>query len=138
MTNSTKPQSQPLKKILLVEDDQILSKILADKFRKERYEVTLAMDGKEALMKVGEISPDLIVLDILLPEVSGLDVLELIRKTPGLQALPVIILTNMSEDVAYEKAKKLGVTEYLVKTEHTQGQICSLIKLILEEEGKVN
>ena len=127
-----------MKRILIVEDDKVLSKILVDKFRKEGYEVTLAMDGKEALMKVGEATPDLIVLDILLPEVSGLDVLEQIRKTPGLQALPVLMLTNMPESAVYQRARNLGVTEYLVKTEHTPSQICELVKLILEEEEKVN
>lgn len=131
-------QTQTPKKILLVEDDRVLAEALESKLKREGYEVSLASNGKEALLKLSEIVPDLLILDLLLPEVHGLDVLAQIRKQPDWQALPVIVLTVMPEETAYRKATELGVTEYLVKTEYTPSQICNLVKLILEEEEKLS
>lgn len=105
-------------KILLVEDDPFLSSLLKTRLDKEKFEVTLAHDGPEALEAIKNTKPDLILLDIILPGKSGFDVLEEMRADPQLkdkQDIPVIIISNLGQESDIERGKELGVVDYYVK-----------------------
>jgi two-component system, OmpR family, alkaline phosphatase synthesis response regulator PhoP len=105
-------------KILLVEDDQFLSSLLKTRLEKEKYDVTLAHDGDEALRVLRSQKPGLILLDIILPGKSGFEVLEEMRADPQLQdktSIPVIIISNLGQESDMERGKELGVADYFVK-----------------------
>lgn len=105
-------------KILLVEDDQFLSSLLKTRLEKEKFEVTLAHDGPEAVQAIKSYSPDLILLDVILPGKSGFDVLEEIQKDPQLRDkkdIPVVIISNLGQESDLERGRELGVVDYFVK-----------------------
>ena len=107
-----------MSKILLVEDDQFLSSLLKTRLEKEKFEVTLAHDGSEALRVLKTFKPDLILLDIILPGKSGFDLLEEIKSDPQLhdkKSIPVIIISNLGQESDIERGKELGVIDYFVK-----------------------
>ena len=105
-------------KILLVEDDQFLLSLMKTRLEKEKFDVILAHDGPEALKLLRETKPDLILLDIILPGMSGFDVLEEVQKDPQLRdkkSIPVIIISNLGQESDIERGKELGVADYFVK-----------------------
>ena len=124
------------KTILLVEDDVTLARILGSKLEMAGHQVNQARTGTEALSALKTAVPDLVILDLLLPEYSGLEVLEQIRTGLNLPDLPVIVLTVLPEEAAYIKARELGAVDYIIKTERTPEQICILVNLILKEEDE--
>lgn len=101
--------------ILIVEDDPVLSKMYAEKFMFEGFAVIIARDGQEAYEKATADEINIILLDIMLPRMSGTDFLERFRATPKGKNIPVIALTNLAEEDERARALKLGVKEYLVK-----------------------
>lgn len=107
-----------MSKILLVEDDQFLSSLLKTRLEKEKYEVTLAHDGPEALKVLKTYNPDLILLDVILPGKSGFDVLEELYGDPQMgekRSIPVVIISNLGQESDMERGKELGVVDYFVK-----------------------
>lgn len=116
------------KKILIVEDDPVLLKMYSEKFSFEGFDVLNARDGEEALDVSLKNSVDIILLDIMLPRMSGTDFLEKLRQTPGGKSTPVIALTNLAEEDEKERAMKLGVKEYLVKAMQTPEQVVEKVK----------
>src|SRR5882762_7781224 len=106
-----------MKKILIVEDEAPLLKVLTDRFTQEGFVVSQAKDGAEGYKKALESDPDIILLDILLPLVSGLDVLEKIKQNPKGKNIPIIILTNLNDAVTINSAMKKGVFDYFVKSD---------------------
>jgi len=118
-----------MKKILLVEDDAFLSDILSEKLRKEGFDIDFATDGIEAVKKIEEISPSLVLLDIILPSIDGLEVLKRIRSHENrvIQDLPVIMLSNLGQKEDSKKAFALGANEYLVKANFTTEEIIEKI-----------
>lgn len=102
-------------KILLVEDEPFLSSLLRLKLEKADFEVISAKDGEEALNILGQTKPDLMLLDLILPKKNGFEVLETIRQDPQLEKLPVIIISNLGQEVDISRGKSLGVIEYFVK-----------------------
>ena len=103
------------KKILVVEDDPFLSNLLKIRLEKERLNVILAKDGDEAIKKIQETDPDLILLDLILPKKSGFEVLQNISLDPNFKNKPVIIISNLGQTIDVQKAKELGAIEYFVK-----------------------
>jgi DNA-binding response OmpR family regulator len=99
-------------RILVVDDEPAVSDLLAYNLRKAHYEVVVAADGREALHLVGETSPDLILLDLMIPEVDGLDVCRELRKT---SAVPVIMITARGEEVDRVVGLELGADDYVTK-----------------------
>jgi DNA-binding response OmpR family regulator len=103
------------KKILVVEDDPFLSNLLKIRLEKERLNVILVKDGDEALKKIQETDPDLILLDLILPKKSGFEVLQNISLDPNFKNKPVVIISNLGQTIDVQKAKELGAIEYFVK-----------------------
>lgn len=115
-------------KIAIVEDDQAISQMYRIKFETEGYDVDTAANGKLGLKLAEEMKPDIILLDLMMPEMTGDEMLAKLRKTAWGKHTPVIILTNMGEQEAPEVVKKLGVRKFIVKAEMTPRQVAELVK----------
>lgn len=122
------------KKILLVEDDAFILKMYQLKMNLEGFEVETAENGKEAL-ELAKSQPDIILLDMMMPELDGFGVLEELQKDPELKAIPVIVLTNLSQDDHVRKAMDLGAIGYIVKTEYTPRQVVERVKEVLDKKS---
>lgn len=113
-------------KIMLVEDDAILVEMYQAKFELEGHDIVVATNGQECLDLLEDYTPDIILLDILMPKLNGFHVLKEIKKRPKLRNLPVILLTNLGEqevDMNQELARALGVNDYLIKSHHTPDEV---------------
>ncbi len=117
-----------VKKILLIEDEEILIDLLQRKLSQEGYEVSIARDGEEGLKKMKEINPDLILLDIVMPKMDGFEVMEKMDKEPGLKKIPVIIISNSGQPVELGRVKKLGAKDWLIKTEFDPQEVVNKVK----------
>jgi CheY-like chemotaxis protein len=118
-------------RIMLVEDDAVLVEMYAAKFDLEGHETIVATNGEECLKLLETITPDIILLDILMPKMNGFHVLKEIKKQPALRAIPVILLTNLGEaevDMNQELAHALGVHDYLIKSHHTPDEVITKVK----------
>jgi CheY-like chemotaxis protein len=102
-------------KVLIIEDDKFLSSLIKGRLEKDSFPALQAFDGEEALQILKKERPALIILDLIMPKVSGFEVLEAISIDPQLNRIPVIILSNLAQDSDIEKAKRLGAVEYFVK-----------------------
>jgi DNA-binding response OmpR family regulator len=124
---------EPQKKhsILIIEDDPLLSKMYETKFVTEAFDVYRAGDGEEGLKTALAHHPDIILLDVMMPRVSGIDMLTELRKDSWGAQVPVVILSNLSEQQEGDKAKALGVKEYLVKANFTPAEIVEKIRSYL-------
>ncbi|MDP4038803.1 MAG: response regulator [bacterium] len=125
-------------KILLVEDDINLRDIYYARFEAEGYQISVASNGEEALAAAVKERPDVILLDIMMPRISGFDVLDIIRSTPEIAHTKVIMMTALSEESDRERGKKLGVDEYLVKSQVTLEEVVDTVKRVLGEPAKNN
>lgn|SRR5690606_12101800 len=105
------------KKILLVEDDQSLAAVYRSRLELEGFEIQEVNNGEKALSAAIEFKPDLILLDVMMPKISGFDVLDILRNTPATANIRVIMLTALSQPKDKEKAQSLGVDDYLVKSQ---------------------
>lgn len=122
-------------KILLVEDDQILAEMYQTKFDIAGFKVKVAVNGEDCLKILQRYTPDLILLDILMPKVNGFQVLKEIKKKPALRQVPIILLTNLGEaevDMNQELAEALGVSDYLIKSRHTPEEIVAKVVRVLK------
>ncbi|MCD6148114.1 response regulator [bacterium] len=120
------------KKILIIEDDKFLRELIAKKLAKDGYEVSEAVDGEEGVKKTKETKPDLILLDLILPEMDGFEVLSKIKEDPASSLIPVIILSNLGQKEDIEKGLKMGATDYLIKAHFTPGEIVEKIRNIIK------
>lgn len=115
-------------KVLIVEDDSLLVKMYSTKLKSLGAEVVVAEDGETAVQLVQSAKPDFMLLDIMLPKLSGLDALKLIRQSAEGKALPVIVMSNLSNDKEKQEAEALQVKEYLVKADNTPSQVVAKIQ----------
>jgi len=122
-----------MKTILLVEDDPFLVDIYTTKLKEAGFSVQVAIDGKEALKKIKEDIPDLLLLDIVLPNFNGWEILRKIERDDELKALKVVILSNLGEKQEIEKGLKLGAVKYLVKAHYTPSEVIEEVKKILNK-----
>lgn len=118
-------------KIAIVEDDQAISMMYRIKFEAEGFEVETAANGKLGLELVEKMKPDIILLDLMMPEMNGEEMLEHLRKTTWGKGIRVIILTNSGEEQAPPELKNLGIQRYIVKAEMTPRQVAEMVKLEL-------
>ena len=116
------------RKILLVEDDEALAAVYRSRLELEGFETMEVNNGEKALSAAVEFKPDLILLDVMMPKISGFDVLDIIRNTPETANIHVIMLTALSQPKDKEKAESLGVDDYLVKSQVVIGDVVERIK----------
>jgi DNA-binding response OmpR family regulator len=116
-------------KIAIIEDDLAISQMYRMKFESEGYTIETAENGKVGLTMVQEFTPDIILLDLMMPEMGGLEMLQKLRQTEFGKTVKVIILTNMGQEEAPKELKtQLGVRAYVVKAEMTPRQVAELVK----------
>jgi two-component system phosphate regulon response regulator PhoB len=105
------------KRILLVEDDDALAAVYTTRLQTEGFDIRRVANGEEALAAALNYKPDLVLLDVMMPKVSGFDVLDILRNTPETANLKVIMLTALSQQSDKDRAQSLGVDDYLVKSQ---------------------
>ncbi len=105
------------RKILLVEDDDALANVYIMRLEAEDFDAKRVANGEDALAAAREYKPDLVLLDVMMPKISGFDVLDILRNTPDTMNLKIIMLTALSQDSDKERAQGLGVDDYLVKSQ---------------------
>ncbi len=120
-----------MKKILLVEDDTALAGVYRSRLELEGFEVKEVNNGEEALSAAIDHKPDLILLDAMMPKISGFDVLDILRNTPETTNIRVIMLTALSQPKDKERAESLGVDDYLVKSQVVIGDVVERVKFHL-------
>lgn len=121
-----------LKTVLLVEDDPFLVDIYTTKLKENGFLVEAAKDGEEALSKIKEKKPLLVILDIVLPHLDGWEILKKIKEDSKFKNLKVIVLSNLGQKSEVEKGLSLGATKYLIKAHYTPSQVVEEIKQILK------
>ncbi|HEV2368355.1 MAG TPA: response regulator [Acidimicrobiales bacterium] len=101
--------------ILVADDDPVIQKLLQVNFQMEGYEVVLAGDGLEAVEKAGQVSPDLIVLDVMMPRMNGLDAAERLKADPVTASIPIIILSAKAQEIDVKAGRATGADDYMTK-----------------------
>ncbi|OGE17566.1 hypothetical protein A3F00_05395 [Candidatus Daviesbacteria bacterium RIFCSPHIGHO2_12_FULL_37_11] len=119
-------------KILIVEDDLFLSKMYKKKFEIGGFEVEVAGDGVSGLEKMKSFSPDLVLMDIMMPRLNGIEAMEKAKADPSISKIPVLILTNLSTAADASTAVKKGAAGFLVKSDITPAQVVAKSKSILK------
>ena len=120
-----------MKKILLIEDEAALQKTMGDVLSQEGYEVLFALDGEIGVRLAKEKTPDLILLDLVLPKMTGFEVLQHLKDDSSSKDIPVIVLTNLENLQDIERATDLGATTYLVKSNYELGEVVLKVKAAL-------
>jgi DNA-binding response OmpR family regulator len=119
------------KKILLVEDDTALAAVYRSRLELEGFDIREVNNGEDALTAAIQFKPDLILLDAMMPKISGFDVLDILRNTPDTTNIRVIMLTALSQPKDKERAESLGVDDYLVKSQVVIGDVVERVKFHL-------
>jgi DNA-binding response OmpR family regulator len=122
------PGQNKTHKILLVEDDDALANVYLTRLETEGFEVRRVGNGEDALAAALEFRPDLILLDVMMPKVSGFDVLDIIRNTSQTANIKVIMLTALSQESDRQRAESLGADDYLVKSQVVIADVVDRIK----------
>jgi CheY-like chemotaxis protein len=118
-------------KVLIVEDDPLMSRMYQKIFTFEGYEVEMAGNGEEGLDKVRTVKPTIVMLDIMMPKMNGLQVLDKIKADPETKSIPVVMLTNLAGLQDAETALSKGAVKYIVKSEHEPKEIVRMVKEII-------
>ena len=119
---------QKQKTILLVEDDDKLANVYETRLQAEGFKTKRVANGEDALSTALQVKPDLILLDVMMPKVSGFDVLDILRSTPETTSTKIIMLTALSQDSDKQRAKDLGVDDYLIKSQVLIADVVDRIK----------
>ena len=122
--------------VLIVEDEQFLTRVLKDNLEPEGFTVDFATNGEEAVERIKVDTPDLILLDLLMPKKDGFYVLEEVRKNPEWKNLPIIVLSNLGGDMEIKKALELGADDYFVKSQHPIEEVVQEVRNYLTGESK--
>jgi DNA-binding response OmpR family regulator len=122
-------------RVLLVEDDDFLRKICRTKMEREGFNVSVAVNGKEALKKIIDGDPQIVLLDIILPAMDGFEVLKCVKKDPSKSSIPIIMLTNLGQESEVKKGFELGAEDYIVKAHLTIGEIIEKVREILKKKN---
>lgn len=125
------PEPPRSPRILFVEDDDALAGVYLVRLQAEGFDVRRVSNGEEALAAAVSYRPDLVLLDVMMPKVSGFDVLDILRNTPETAKLKIIMLTALSQDSDRKRAESMGVNDYLVKSQVVIGDVIARIKQLL-------
>ncbi|HYA78967.1 MAG TPA: response regulator, partial [Candidatus Nitrosopolaris sp.] len=128
---AARPAQPPLKKILLVDDDAVILAVYGKRLTQYGFEVTTAADGLKALDTLRVERPDLVILDMIMPKLSGVEVLKFIRSQPNLSSLPVAIFTNAFMDELAQAAIEIGVQQTVIKAECTPAKLIAIANELL-------
>ena len=128
MTNETK--------VLIVDDDEFLLEMYALKFKESGFVVEIAKNGEEAVQKAKEVSPDVMLLDVVMPRMDGFDVLRVLRKENIAPRAVVLILTNLGQKDDFDRGIKLGATDYIVKAHYTPSEVVKKVQSLLKKNKK--
>ena len=121
-----------VKKILVVDDEDSVREIYRHEFLNNGYTVVVAQDGEEGLLKAGEEQPDVMLLDIMLPKMSGIEVLRALKENELTKKIPVLLLTNLGEETIIKEGFELGADGYLLKVSYTPSQVVDEVKKFFE------
>src|SRR5882724_8555967 len=124
-----------MKKVLIIEDDQIVANIYRNKFSHEGFQVEIALDGSVGLELVRSFRPDAVVLDLMLPKLTGLELMKQIRSDPQFEQLPVIVFSNTYLTQMIQDAWKAGATKCLSKSNCTPKQVIEVVLSTLPNNG---
>jgi CheY-like chemotaxis protein len=122
-------------KILLVEDDEIMARMYKRLFKYKGYKIEIAKDGREGLVKVRNFDPDLILLDVMIPHLNGIEVLGKLKSNTKTKHIPIILLTNLGIQEELDKAVKIGIVRYIIKNDHTPEEVFKIAKDVLEKSS---
>ena len=117
-----------MQKIFVVEDDRFLRELITEELAREGFSVGSAVDGEEALEKITQQKPDLVLLDLILPGIDGYEVLKRMKDSPATLKIPVVILSNLGQKENFDKGMGLGAIDYLIKSNFTPREIIAKVK----------
>jgi DNA-binding response OmpR family regulator len=123
-------------KVLIIEDDRYISKMYQLKLSLDGMDVQVADNGRIGVEKVKEFKPDIILLDILMPELDGYEVLKIVKGEPETKDIPVLVLSNLGQEDHIQKGMQLGAIGYIVKSQYTPSRVVDKIKEVLS--GKIS
>lgn len=118
-------------RILLVEDEPLLGNLLKQRLGREGFEVDLVRDGEKALEALSASPPDLMLLDIILPKISGFELMEKIQADPAMHNVPIVIVSNLGQETDLEKGRQLGAVGYFIKAKISMEDLVAQIKSFL-------
>lgn len=121
-----------MKKILIVEDDPIMLKIYNKKLELEGFQVETAQDGLDGLNKIKSVLPDLVIMDVMLPKLNGIEAMEKAKADPAIAKIPFLVLSNLSTTDDAQEALQKGAAAFLVKSDVTPSQVVAKVKEILK------
>jgi DNA-binding response OmpR family regulator len=121
-------------KIAIIEDDPVISQMYRMKFEADGFDVQLADNGKRGVALAEAFAPDLILLDVNMPEMDGTEALRIIRKATWGKDIPVIVLTNMGEEESPKELRSLGIESYIVKANLTPREVVQRVKDALSKK----
>lgn len=130
MTESTSVK----KKVAIIEDDPAIVEMYKVKMVKEGYDVRTAADGNEGIALINEFNPDVVMLDLMMPNKTGIEMLEELRAKPGGNLVKVMILTNVGDDATTSQVYRLAPMDYIVKSEMTPQQVFERVQQVLEAD----
>src|ERR1051325_6655542 len=122
-----------MKKMLIIEDDKIVGNIYRHRFQVEGYQVALASDGEAGLAAVKSLKPDLVILDLMLPKLNGVEVLKQLRADEATRTLPVIVLSNAYLSSIVQEAWKAGANHCMIKASCTPKQLIEVVQRVARE-----
>src|ERR1041385_1453589 len=121
-----------MKKMLIIEDDVVVGNIYRHKFQREGFDVTVAADGESGLKLLRRSKPDVVVLDLMLPKLNGVEILKAMRAEPETQLIPVIVLTNTYLSGLVQEAWKAGANQCMIKASCTPKQLIDVVNRLGE------
>lgn len=124
------------KTLLIVEDDPLMSRMYQKIFTFEKYAVVTAANGEEGLEKARSLKPTLMLLDIMMPKMNGLQVLEKLKSDPETKGIPIVMLTNLAGEKDAENAMMKGAVKYIVKSEFEPKQVVNMVKEIIAAHSR--
>lgn len=122
-------------KFLLIEDDDSIRELYLDEFKRSGFEIDGFATGKEGLASLGQKQYDVVLLDIMLPDTNGLEVLKQIKQNPASKNIKVVLLTNLAQDLIIKQGFELGAVGYLIKLSYNPEQVVEEVKRLLEDNS---
>lgn len=125
-------------KVLIVEDDLQIQQMYVTMFTIRRYSVVVANDGDEGLLKTREQKPDVILLDIMMPKMNGIEMLESLKRAPDTKDIPVIMLSNIADEEHVQEALSKGAIKYIIKSEYVPRQVAEVVEEVVAQNRQTS